>query len=36
MPTCAAVGSTPINAVASPIITIVSASVFFRPIRSPM
>lgn len=35
MPICAAVGSSPIKAVAPPIRNIVNASVFFRPMRSP-
>lgn len=35
-PICAAVGSTPISAVAPPIRNIVSASVRLRPMRSPM
>lgn len=35
-PTVSAVGSTPIRAVATPIITMVIASVRLRPMRSPM
>ncbi len=35
-PICAAVGRTPINAVATPMISIVNARLRLRPIRSPM
>jgi hypothetical protein len=35
-PICAAVGKTPISAVAAPMISIVSARLRLRPIRSPI